>query len=103
MTDGFRARVDSNNDEACITLEGELDLATAHELWAAVEQAVVAKSRLVIDLSEVTFIDSSGLGVLIRVHQLLGGAGALVVRSPKPQARRLLQAAGVETLLTVDP
>jgi anti-anti-sigma factor len=104
MTDDFRASivVDAGCGESVVRVEGDLDLATAGELWAAVEQAVADGGRLVFDLSRVTFIDSSGLGVLIRAHQLLDGRGRLVVRAPLPQARRLFQSAGVESMLAVE-
>jgi anti-sigma B factor antagonist len=105
MAEDFRASivVDSDGAESVVRVEGELDLATAGELWAAVERAVGDGGRLVFDLSRVTFIDSSGLGVLIRAHQLLDGHGRLVVRAPLPQARRLFQSAGVDSMFAVEP
>ena len=72
-------------------------------VWASVEQVVTSGGTLVVDLADASFIDSSGLSVLIRAHQVLGPGGSLVVRSPTAQARRLFHMAGIEQLLTIDP
>ena len=103
VTAAFETSVDCADGAVVVTVRGEVDMETAPVLWDAVEQAFSAGDRLVLDLSEMTFIDSSGLGVLIRAHQLLGPHEALVIRSPNPQASRLFETAGVEALLRIEP
>lgn len=52
--------------QAVLVASGRLDLVSAHELRAAVEQVVAAgRTRVVVDLSGVPFVDSSGLGMLV--------------------------------------
>jgi len=62
---------------ALMTVGGEIDVGTAHEIDAVV--AVVAgwsETRdVVVELSEVTFIDSSGIAALLRCRQELDKAG----------------------------
>ena len=62
---------------AVLTLSGEVDMSSAHEIDAVV--AVVAgwneTTDVVIDLSSVTFIDSSGIAALLRCRQELDEAG----------------------------
>lgn len=55
-----------------IAPEGELDIATVSDFRRAVADAVVeAPGGLVVDLSEVSFIDSSGLGAVVEAHHRL--------------------------------
>jgi anti-sigma B factor antagonist len=86
-----------------VHVRGEFDLVTAATVWAALEQAVVSGDRLVLDLADVTFIDSSGLSVILRAFQVLGPDGSLVIRSPRSQARRLFETSGVESVFTFEP
>jgi len=81
---------DATPDRATLVLRGEIDLATQGELRQRFTDLIVeGRVHLVVDLTEVDFIDSTGLGVLIgarrRVHVLRGslsivGAGEEVMR-----------------------
>jgi anti-anti-sigma factor len=102
MTPAFEACVTCCGGSAIVDVRGELDLATAPVVWDEITNVVPASRSLVIDLSAVTFIDSSGLGVLLRAQELLRPAGALLIRGPQPQARRLFELAGVERMLTIE-
>jgi anti-sigma B factor antagonist len=53
---------------ATVALSGELDLVGVHALEQALRSAQEADGPLIIDLRELEFIDSSGLGVLVRFH-----------------------------------
>ena len=58
--------------------------------------------KLVLDLSGVTFMDSSGIAVILRARQKMQLLdGGLLVRGVPPQARRVLEAAGVNRLVTI--
>ena len=57
-------------DTIALSVAGELDAVTAPELQAAILAANTDCSRLVIDLSELTFIDSIGLGILLGAKKL---------------------------------
>ena len=53
-----------------LTVSGDVDVATVGDIIARAEEAFVgADGALVIDLGGVTFIDSSGLGALVRIHK----------------------------------
>ena len=57
----------SNPDRHVITVSGEVDLATSPQLDAAIISALDSGAKAVaIDLTDVTFMDSSGLGVIVR-------------------------------------
>lgn len=72
-------------------------------MWATVEQAMARSDRLVIDLTQTTFIDSTGLAVIIRAHRHRGETSEpMVIRSPSAAARKLLSISGVEQLVTIE-
>jgi anti-anti-sigma factor len=81
-----------------LVLSGEVDLAVAPALReSGTEMAkLVAPGRLEIDLGDVTFIDSSGLGALISVRNASRQCGAdLVLVRVSPVVARFLELAGV--------
>lgn len=99
----FSARVVDDSGQIVVAVSGEIDLSTGEELWQAIQEATTRSRRLVIDLRETTFIDSSGLAVLVRAHQHLGQIReAVVLRAPNPSARKVLDISGVDRLLTIE-
>jgi anti-anti-sigma factor len=64
----FRVRTRPENGVMTVALSGELDLAGVAELQQAIEHARALGERLVVDLSDLEFIDSSGLRVLVGLH-----------------------------------
>ena len=87
----------SDSGVPVLVVRGELDAYSAPTLDAVVEQ-VLAKGaqRLVLDLGEVGFIDSSGLRSMIRARKQVGDeAGALQIRDPQPSTVRLLEITGL--------
>ena len=86
-----------------VAVRGEIDLVTADELTAAVRLAACRSRRLVIDMAELTFMDSSGLGIIATAYRELGQLReAIVLRSPNPATRRLLSISGIDRLVTIE-
>ena len=86
-----------------LTVSGELDMATAPELrerlGAALDSGV---TRIVVDLRDVTFVDSVGLAAVLhaRSRLLAGGRLALVV-APDSYAQLMLEVAGMPRALAI--
>jgi len=92
------ARVDG---DGVLLLVGEIDTYTAPELE---ESLAALPDSCTVDLSGVTFIDSSGLRVIVEAHSSRReGGGAVTLRSPSPSVERLLQIAGIVGHLDVEP
>lgn len=74
-----------------VALGGDLDSAQAPELEKAVGQAIAGgQRRIVVDLGQVKFIDSSGLATLIKAFKRVRGAGGnLVLAGLQPPVRRV--------------
>jgi anti-sigma B factor antagonist len=89
--------------EACvIRLGGELDLYNAPQMREAVLEACSdAPQRIVIDLSEVEFIDSTALGVLIEARSRLNNRRAFLLAAPGLEARRALEISGLDRHFSV--
>jgi anti-anti-sigma factor len=77
-------------------LDGELDILRTAAFRDAVLVAHREATHVVADMSEVTFMDSSGVRALLEVHGVLADDGAeLTVRDPSPVVRELLTLVGL--------
>lgn len=77
-----------------LAVEGELDLTVADKLDEALGRAASKAQRIAVDLSDCTFIDSTGIAVLLRAHGSPEGAGLVVLR-PSGQVLRVFEVAGL--------
>lgn len=89
----------SSDRETVIRLRGELDLETARAARDEIVAALEPDLRMVVDLADVAFMDSSGLGALVFALREAKAVGAtLVVDNPQPWVGKLFEAAGVAQL-----
>ena len=86
-----------------VEVRGELDMATSVQLQESLRRLVDAGDRhLVVDLAEVGFMDSSGLGALVTVFQTLTDAdGWLRLAAVQPTVRRVLSITSVDRAIGV--
>lgn len=98
------AREDLPDAVAVLHAVGELDLAAAPTLNDRIDEAVAdGRTRILIDLSGVTFCDSTGLSAFVRGHHLTAGAGGwLRVAGARGTVDRVLRISGLDTLLESD-
>jgi len=75
-----------------LVVRGEIDMAVEREFEEALRDAM-SSGTTIVDLSGVSFIDSTGLGVLINIAVEMNGTGPLVVRRPSRAVRRVMQIA----------
>lgn len=85
-----------------VRLVGEIDLAVQAEVLALLEPAACraahAGEDLVVDLADVTFLDSTGLACLVRTRKQLGDGVSLVLTGPTEPVRRVLEISGLAEL-----
>jgi stage II sporulation protein AA (anti-sigma F factor antagonist) len=87
-----------------LELSGEVDHHGAKDAIRQLELAVDAAlpRQLVLDMAGVTFMDSSGIALILRAQQRMQLLdGSLLVCNVPPQARRVLDAAGIGRLVTI--
>lgn len=101
----FEVRVDTERDRATVTPVGEIDLLTAPALQRAVEELLDrGAARVVVDLSEVPFLDSQGIRALLAAHRKAQECGAEVsLLVPNHVTRRALEICGLLERLDVLP
>ena len=90
--------------DACVVIKlaGELDLYNAEQVREALAEASKdSPERIVIDLSEVDFIDSTALGVLIEARTRLQNRRAFFLAAPGLETRRALEISGLDRHFTV--
>jgi anti-sigma B factor antagonist len=86
------------DDVGLVSVSGELDYFTAPQLELAIESASDGHGpRLIVDLSAISFVDSTALGVLLKhVTRLAARGGSLIVVSNDPRISRLLEITGLQ-------
>ncbi len=84
-------------------ITGEIDLATCGRLRDAIEPHLGPGQRVVLDLSGVSFMDSSCLHVLVQARTTLtADGGSLILRNPSDAARRVLTVSGMAELFDIE-
>ncbi|MEO3770284.1 STAS domain-containing protein [Micromonospora sp. B9E7] len=90
---------------ACLRLTGELDLSTAPQLTAAIEELTAAgETRVLLDLTDLTFCDSTGMAVFVRGdNQAAAEGGWLRLTGANGRVERVLRVTGLADLLRYEP
>ena len=101
LPDDFALTEDTlDDDRHLVAVRGDLDLHTAPELREALDRAIdEGRSRLVVDLTETSYMDSSGLTALVLAHKRVRQrSGQLVVVNVDPSIGRTFEITGLHLL-----
>jgi len=103
MAENFSTEVNTSDEATVIHVRGEIDMATAGRLRDVIEPHMGPEQTIILDLSEVEFMDSSCLNVLLQARgQLTENGGSLILRNPSRAAHRVLTIGGATDLLEAD-
>lgn len=100
--DPFSVSTQHVDSHMVISVTGEVDAHTADQVRAAIDAAITPGARLVVDLSGVSFLDSTGLGVFVTALKHLreqDGSLELVVTSPR--VMKVFQLTGLDVLIPI--
>ena len=99
----LRVRVEPLGDGlSVVSLTGELDLGTIPDLEAPLFEELRTRTGVVVDLTELVFIDSSGIGLLIKASGLRSDPGAMhIAIASGSQVERVFGLTGVDRALPV--
>jgi anti-sigma B factor antagonist len=87
-----------------LSVEGELDLASAPSLkWALTDILAAGRDQVVVDLSLVTFIDSTALGVLVGVKKNLAPGAKLAITCTHPDVLNIFELTGLDATFDIFP
>jgi anti-sigma B factor antagonist len=99
----FEVFVNNLLGQTHVLLIGELDLAAA-PLLASKLRDIDPNCNLVIDIALLTFVDSTGVGVLVMEHKRLQAHGCkLTIYAPTPRVQRILEITGLDQVFTIEP
>jgi anti-anti-sigma factor len=90
------------DDVVVLDVRGEVDLAVSPALWERLETHVRSGKRVVIDLTDVAFIDSSGLALLVRAHRDAQWYGGSLHLRGGEQLRRALSITELDGYLELE-
>lgn len=101
----FGVEVGGDGSCAIVNVRGELDIATAPDLVAALETAMQREAeRVVVNLLDTSFIDSTGLTTLFRAHKSCedgDGSFAIVCGPSNVEVRRVIDLMGFDQVFTI--
>lgn len=95
---------DSTDERLCVRLDGEIDHHTSTRLRTEVDEAIYLHTprQLVLDFQDVTFMDSSGIGLIMGRYRILRPLGGeIILLRPAPHIKRILRLAGMEKLAAI--
>jgi len=105
MTD-FAFEESRRGGVAELALSGDLDMSATFRLEPALDRLLDGGdvSELVLDFSDVVFVDSSGLGLLLTTYQRSQEAECpLAIINSRPEIQRVFRIAGVDDVLPISP
>src|SRR5579864_6729443 len=88
----------------CLILTGELDLASVATLQAQFKAIAQLEDHVIVDMSGLRYIDSTGAKALLDAHRLLSRTGRrIALAAVQPMARRIIDVMGIEKAILVFP
>ncbi len=105
MEQMFEVSKESGSGYVLVSVVGEVDVATAPQLRGLLQEAVAEGSPTVaVDLTGVTFIDSTALGVLIEAKKLCDGEGGTMrIAVSEPRILKIFEITGLTELFDIRP
>jgi anti-anti-sigma factor len=93
----LRIEIERSDGRTVVAVAGEIDLATREQLRDSLNRL---DGVVIVDLTDVTFLDSSGIGVLASQRaRLIKNSGELILRNPHPNVRTPLTTVGLDLLI----
>jgi len=101
----FNVTMDINEEQSrlFIKIEGRLDTKTAPELEEKINQSTGAISNIVMDFTELEYISSAGLRVLLKTHKAMKAKkGSMVIRGANEEVQEVFTITGFSDILRLE-
>ena len=85
-----------------ITLEGRFDTGTAPQLEEIIRNELADVERLIFDFSNLEYISSAGLRVLLAAQKIMNKQGRMVVRNVSDEVKEIFEVTGFTDILTLE-
>lgn len=93
---------ESNGSALTIKLEGRLDTITAPKLEAELKSSISGVTTLTFDFSNLEYISSAGLRVLLSAQKVMKKQGSMVVRNVNSTVMEIFEVTGFSDFLTIE-
>ena len=96
--------IKSENGYAVALLSGEIDHHNAKEIREKLDRFIIANQpkELAIDFADISFMDSSGVGLIMGSYKLISEwGGRLVVKNPRQYIKRVFKISGIERIVRI--
>lgn len=90
-----------DGDKTIIKVEGRIDTQTAPQLETGIMDSVEKATNLAIDLSDVEYISSSGLRLLLAMQKIMAKQGEMVVAGANDEIKEVFDITGFADILTL--
>lgn len=97
--------IETDNGVVEVYLSGEIDHHSAADLRERIDEAIgaITPQRVILDFRGVTFMDSSGIGLVMGRYKLLEGTGAVLeLRGLSSPVKRVMRLAGLDRIAVMD-
>ena len=91
-----------NESEMIISLKGRLDTLTAPQLEEELNSATEGTENLVFDFTELEYISSAGLRVLLSAQKIMNAKGSMTVKNVSDEIREIFDVTGFSDILTIE-
>ena len=91
-----------NGNECVISLKGRLDTLTAPQLEEELNACIDSAENLVFDFSELEYISSAGLRVLLSAQKTKNAGGSMTVKNVSEEIREIFDVTGFSDILTIE-
>ena len=94
--------MNKNGQSTCVALTGRLDTTTAPELEAALKDAMDGCNDLAFDFTNLEYVSSAGLRVLLATQKVMNKQGNMVIRNVSSSIMEVFEITGFVDILTIE-
>ena len=91
-----------NGEVLNINLDGRLDTTTAPQLEGEIKQSIDGVEKLVLDFTELAYLSSAGLRVLLSTQKVMNKQGEMVIRNVNETINEIFEVTGFIDVLTIE-
>lgn len=91
-----------DNENVALKIIGRLDTVTSPELEAAIEKCVLGTKELVLDCSDLEYVSSAGLRVILKAQKMMSAHGAMKIINANETIMEVFEITGFADILTIE-
>ena len=93
---------EKNGNALTLKVKGRIDTATSPKLQKEIEDSIEGVETLAFDFSEMEYISSSGLRVLLSAQKKMNGQGKMIVKNVSETVMEIFEITGFSDILTIE-